>query len=163
MIKQDFRRNFAARHPLFAWDGSETGIRWKHSAYYLWWEFLRRHDGYLETCLSGGQGAYSQLYADFGDVHGTDFKTWWTKDARGLRLFAEPRAPVGVVALSDDDSEPTSPDNLCPRQSLIKAIGTDPSIAVGPSMPGCLSRTDSAQEITAAGNALTIWTARNPL
>jgi hypothetical protein len=103
MIKQDFRRSFAARHPLFKRDGSETGIRWKHSAYYLWWEFLRRHEGYRQTCLAGGKGAYSQLYADFGDVHGTDFKTWWSKDALGVRLFAEPRAPVGVVALSDDD------------------------------------------------------------
>ena len=61
---------------------------WKCSVYYLWWEYLRCHDGYRETCLAGGQGKYAKLYSDFGDVHAEEFWDWW--QANGVRLFAEP-------------------------------------------------------------------------
>ena len=56
--------------------------------YYWWWEYLRCHDGYRDTCLSGGQGACPKLYADFGNVHEGEFWDWWK--AHGERLFAEP-------------------------------------------------------------------------
>lgn len=97
------RRGFAGRHPLFVKRWSETGIWWEESPYYLWWEFLRRHDGYRRTCLKGGGGKYGALYKDFGDVHSCSFKEWWTQDGRGAHLFAEPPSPVGVVALSDEE------------------------------------------------------------
>jgi hypothetical protein len=103
MIRKDFRRNFAARHPLFRLQHSDSGVRWDRSAYYLWWEFLRRHEGYAKTCSKAGKGQFAKLYKDFGDVHASDFKTWWTTDARGMRLFSEPPAPVGVMALGDAD------------------------------------------------------------
>lgn len=103
MIRKDFRRSFAARHPLFRLEGSDTGVRWDRSAYYLWWEFLRRHDGYRKTCEKNGKGAYAKLYKDFGDVHASNFKEWWSTESRGMRLFSEPPAPTGVVALNDKD------------------------------------------------------------
>lgn len=98
------RRSFAGRHPLFVKRLSETGIWWEDSPYYLWWEYLRRHDGYRRTCARGGRGAYSRLYQDFGDVHSASFKEWWTQDGRGARLFAEPPAPVRVMALTDEEA-----------------------------------------------------------
>jgi hypothetical protein len=60
---------------------------WQCSVYYYWWEYLRRHEGYRETCARGGTGAYAELFADFGDVHSTDFWTWWRAHNH---IFAEP-------------------------------------------------------------------------
>lgn len=97
-------RGFAARHPLFSKKESATGIWWESSAYYLWWEYLRRHEGYRRTCLKGGKGQFAKLYSDFGDVHATSFKEWWTEGQRGARLFAEPLAPTAVTALSDEEA-----------------------------------------------------------
>lgn len=103
-MRREFRRNFAARHPLFRERVTETGIWWEESAYYLWWEYLRRHEGYRRTCLKQGRGAFSKLYKDFGNVHASGFKEWWSTDARGVRLFSEPLAPVGVMALTDAEA-----------------------------------------------------------
>ena len=50
---------------------------WQCSHYYFWWEYLRRHEGYKKCCQRGGTGAFSKLYADFGDVHGKAFTDWW--------------------------------------------------------------------------------------
>lgn len=99
-----FRRSFTGRHPLFIKRYSEAGIWWQDSPYYLWWEYLRRHEGYRRTCQSGGGGRYGKLYDDFGDIHGVPFRTWWSDQDRGARLFAEPPAPIGVVALSDEEA-----------------------------------------------------------
>lgn len=99
-----FRRSFSGRHPLFIKRYSETGIWWQDSPYYLWWEFLRRHEGYRRTCQAGGGGRYGRLYEGFGDVHAVPFRTWWSTDDRGAHLFAEPPAPIGVVALSDQEA-----------------------------------------------------------
>ena len=99
------RRSFAGRHPLFVKRFSDTGIWWEESPYYLWWEYLRRHEGYRRACARGGGGStYRRLYEDFGDVHSLSFKEWWTQDGRGARLFAEPPAPVRVMALSDEEA-----------------------------------------------------------
>jgi hypothetical protein len=57
---------------------------WQCSVYYYWWEYLRRHEGYKETCRNGGSGEYTVLYADFGDVHAGSFLSWWSEH---LRLF----------------------------------------------------------------------------
>jgi hypothetical protein len=65
---------FRARLPQPPYDGAEG---WKCSVYYFWWEYLRRHDGYRETCLNGGVGEYAELYGSFGDVHATGFNDWW--------------------------------------------------------------------------------------
>ncbi len=81
-------RHFAYKHPLFGTksrpkDGS-------NSVYYYWWAFLKRNSQYIACCESDGKGKLSKLYADFGDVRGSDFKKWWTDNERGVRLFAEP-------------------------------------------------------------------------
>ena len=81
---------------------------WDNSIYYLWWEFLRRHDGYKKTCENGGDGKYAELYADFGNVHEATFKEWWTKDGRGARLFAEPPLPNSVAALTSEGNRRTA-------------------------------------------------------
>lgn len=54
--------------------------RYKHVVYYWWWEYLKRHTGYLQTCAEGG-GEFESLYQDFGDVRGDDFWEWWTSQA----------------------------------------------------------------------------------
>ena len=98
-----FQRHFAFKHPLFRKTKTSSGIKWQESVYYLWWEFLRRHDGYEKTCNHLGKGKYAKLYRDFGNVHAGGFKEWWTKDDRGARLFAEPAIPQSVVRLTKDD------------------------------------------------------------
>lgn len=67
--------------------------------YWFWYEFLKRSDAYKQVCKSKGQKGSSylkKLYQDFGDIHSSDFHTWWnTKDKqfgvfnRGAYLFAE--------------------------------------------------------------------------
>jgi hypothetical protein len=98
-----FPRHFAFAHPLFRLERSASGERWDSSVYYLWWEFLRRHEGYKKTCENGGDGKYAELYADFGNVHEGTFKEWWTKGGRGARLFAEPPLPNSVAALTSKE------------------------------------------------------------
>src|ERR1700676_4105430 len=92
-----FRRHFLFKHPLFRKPHTALGIEWRKSVYYLWWEFLRRHEGYRKTCEQGGNGQYARLYADFGDIHASDFKGWWRTGDRGASLFAEPPLPMDVV------------------------------------------------------------------
>ena len=72
---------------------------WKCSVYYYWWEYLRRHEGYRQTCVSAGKGKYANLHADFGNVHEGDFWRWWSEHAE---LFAEP--PIRHVSAEDSVS-----------------------------------------------------------
>ena len=60
---------------------------------------MKRNKDYIACCESGGKGIFASLYRDFGDVRGEDFKAWWQEDARGVRLFAEPRAEDTVRVL----------------------------------------------------------------
>jgi hypothetical protein len=101
-MRREWARNFVGKHPLFRKTHSDNGVPWQQNIYYLWWEYLRRHEGYRKTCEKGGKGAYAKLYADFGNIHDCDFKTWWR--ANGVRLFAEPPSPVGVWALSNEET-----------------------------------------------------------
>ena len=91
------KRKFAYPHPLFGRTREQKELhRYKTSVYYLWWEFLRRSDAYREFCSCAGttgSGQFVALYADFGDVFASDFRTWWTTDDRGATLFAERQAP----------------------------------------------------------------------
>lgn len=68
--------------------------RWKWSVFYYWWEYLRRHEGYRQTCEAGGVGQFAKLYADFGDVHSGDFWSWWKTHSD---LFAEPKAREAML------------------------------------------------------------------
>lgn len=122
-------RHFAFKHPVFRKhellarkkNKPTAGDWWQDSIYYFWWEFLRRHDGYRETCESGGIGKYAKLYADFGNVHGVSFKDWWTKDGRGARLFAEPLLPNRVMALTSEELH-ALPENWDRQSLLIVAV-----------------------------------------
>jgi hypothetical protein len=95
-------RTFTFKHPLFrSRIGTNTGVWYEDSIYYFWWRFLRLHEGYRKTCERGGQGPYSKLFADFGDVHTTDvFQRWWSEGNRGAQLFAEPPSPGTVELLT---------------------------------------------------------------
>ena len=95
-----FHRHFTSPHPLFLKTKTPSGVHWKKSIYYLWWEYLRRNEDYKKACKQQSKGKYARLYRDFGDVHATDFKTWWTKEGRGVKLFAEPAVPMTVDTLS---------------------------------------------------------------
>ena len=116
-----FPRHFVHKHPLFRGSETDAGVRWPDSVYYLWWEFLRRHEGYGRTCEGGGQGDYAGLYADFGDVHSVDFKNWWTEGDRGARLFAEPPVPMTVTAITPQEAA-AFPVDLDPSVMLLVAI-----------------------------------------
>jgi len=86
---------------------------WRRNIYYFWWEFLKRHEGYLKCCERGGTGEYGELYADWGDIHEyKNFWQWWreeveTTETRGEYLFAEPYEfrQVEEVWSFDDQSE----------------------------------------------------------
>ena len=93
--------HFTFRHPIFGSKKSPSD-KWKNSVYYLWWEFLRRHEGYKKACQIGGNDEYARLYADFGNVHDVTFKEWWTMGDRGARLFAELSLPSSLLIEPDD-------------------------------------------------------------
>jgi len=61
---------------------------WQCSVYYYWYEYLRRHVGYRETCLNGGDGPNSDQFTTFGDVHALNFAEWW---GERFWLFEEKR------------------------------------------------------------------------
>ena len=89
-------RHFPYQHPTFGTKSNPAeSSRITRSIYFWWWEFLRRHAEYRQTCEANGEGAFAALYADFGDIHATDFRNWWNQ--RGLDLFAEPPAVRSVV------------------------------------------------------------------
>jgi hypothetical protein len=116
-----FHRHFIHKHPLFRRVATGAGVHWKESVYYLWWEFLRRHEGYEKTCRDGDKSGYAALYADFGDVHSVDFKTWWSEGNRGAKLFAEPPIPITVTTITPAEAA-TLPADLDPSAMLLVAI-----------------------------------------
>lgn len=121
-------RKFAFQHPLFGRSKAEKQKeQYKNSVYYLWWEFLRRNDDYKKCCERGGTGKLSALYNDFGDVHKSDFKKWWTTDEKGALLFAERVVDFNVKVINSSDELHSSdllmnvqiPLNL-PKRFIIK-------------------------------------------
>lgn len=100
MKKAPSGRHFPYQHPIFGTTNKPAPVsKWKGTVYYWWWAYLRRNLIYLQTCEAGGVGPCSELYKDFGDVRADNFKGWWSEDARGVRLFAEPRAADMVRVL----------------------------------------------------------------
>jgi len=100
-------RKFAYQHPIFGRSKKERSHeKYRNSVYYYWYEFLKRNEDYVNCCRANGAGSLSALYADFGDVFGVDFKTWWQKDDRGATLFAEKLLPkFGVVTVDQIQSK----------------------------------------------------------
>lgn len=102
-------RHFPYQHPTFGTDKRpKPESAWKDTVYYWWWEYLRRHEGYKRTCQQGGKGRFAKLYEDFGDVHTTDFKTWWKE--RAVALFSEPEKEK-LFALIEDQIPQEDIDN----------------------------------------------------
>ena len=69
---------------------------------YWWFRCLQASDDYLACCRDGGAGRLADMYADFGNVDGVNFASWWMKIGR--RLFAEeqPLREVRQIASEDD-------------------------------------------------------------
>jgi hypothetical protein len=119
-------RHFPYKHPLFGTKNNPKSGN--NSVYYYWWAFLKRNKDYLACCEAGGTGPLADLYADFGDVRGDDFKAWWTEGGRGVRLFAEPpTANVEILesgAAAPDASDVLTlalPKNL-PKRYLLRRV-----------------------------------------
>ncbi len=94
--------------------------RWKWSVFYYWWEYLRRHEGYRETCEAGGVGQFAKLYADFGDVHSGDFWSWWKTHSH---LFAEPEAREAEQVKPSDIPDLEQSEDIyirIPRENSLK-------------------------------------------
>ena len=92
------RRDFLAIHPLI---GTKHNPSTQHlqqrSPYYWWWAYLRRNADYLACCEGGGTGELAKLYADFGDVRGAEFRTWWgAPNNKGGYLFGEEPLELSV-------------------------------------------------------------------
>ncbi len=69
---------------------------------YWWFRCLQASNDYLACCRDGGTGRLADMYADFGNVDGVNFGSWWMKIGR--RLFAEeqPLREVRQIASEDD-------------------------------------------------------------
>jgi hypothetical protein len=68
------------------------------SPYYWWFMFLRLNADYKATCEANGTGKCADLYKDFGDVYGVNFKQWWTDKAY---LFSEPKKGYRMKVAKD--------------------------------------------------------------
>ena len=103
-MKRPPNRHFPYQHPTFGTEKKPKPKRyWEDTIYFIWWSYLKRSEKYIQTCESEGKKGLVELYKDFGDVMGDSFKEWWTKDSRGMRLFAEPQAlsTLQVVTVED--------------------------------------------------------------
>lgn len=58
----------------------------KKSPFYWWFKFLQLNEDYRRTAQNNGVGSCADLYKDFGDVDGIDFKSWWKSHSY---LFAD--------------------------------------------------------------------------
>ena len=97
-------RHFPYLHPLFGRGKKKLSDAslWQRSVYYWWWEYLRRNYSYRRVCEKEGRVTNSiskRVYADFGNVHNVSFYEWWSKDRRGVELFANPRHHATVEVL----------------------------------------------------------------
>ena len=112
-MKRPSSRHFPYQHPIF---GTEKKPKpewyWGDTIYFLWWAYLKRSDAYIKTCESGGKKGLVDLYQDFGDVRGDSFKEWWSKDSRGMRLFAEPQALSTLSVVTKDELDDIQGETL---------------------------------------------------
>jgi len=69
-------RAFVKRHVMTfkIGDRPRRGLLHRKKVYEMWFEFAKRAES---------------LPADFGDVHTTEFETWWRDPLRGFELFCE--------------------------------------------------------------------------
>lgn len=105
-VKKTMKTRFLATHPLIGTKHKPSQLRFQQrSVYYWWWAYLRRNEEYMACCAWGGKGKLAGLYADFGDVSGDDFRSWWGgKQQRGAYLFGEQPSDL-VVRKVDANSD----------------------------------------------------------
>lgn len=126
--KSPYQRHFQYKHPTF---GTKSQPKPKSASegtvYYWWWQYLRRNQVYLRCCESGGKGRLANLYKDFGDVRGDDFKKWWIESGRGAYLFAEPQAEdsirvmeIGQGALDPSEAFTVSIPLYLPKKTILR-------------------------------------------
>jgi len=112
-VKRPPNRHFPYQHPTFGTEKKPKPKRyWEDTIYFLWWSYLKRSQHYLQTCESGGKKGLVDLYKDFGDVRGDNFKEWWSKDSRGMRLFAEPQALSTLQVVTKDELDEIQGETL---------------------------------------------------
>jgi len=112
-MKRPPNRHFPYQHPTFGTEKKPKPKRyWEETIYFLWWSYLKRSQHYLQTCESGGKKGLVDLYKDFGDVRGDNFKEWWSKDSRGMRLFAEPQALSTLQVVTKDELDEIQGETL---------------------------------------------------
>jgi hypothetical protein len=105
--------HFPYQHPVFGRSKRRsTPIGWKRSVYYWWWEYLRRNVDYKATCDNFGVGACADLYEDFGDVFSVDFKTWWSSNDRGAKLFANQSSIKSLEIVTEFNFDSIAPDEI---------------------------------------------------
>ena len=76
---------------------------WKNSVYYLWWEYLRRNEGYRRACGKKRKGEFAEVFSDFGDIYSEGFIPWW--HGRGRALFSEPQSDFYVREVIHENDE----------------------------------------------------------
>jgi len=112
-VNRPAKRHFPYQHPTFGTEKKPKPKRyWEDTIYFLWWSYLKRSDKYIQTCESEGKKGLVSLYKDFGDVRGDSFKEWWSKDSRGMRLFAEPQALSALQVVTRDDLDEIQGETL---------------------------------------------------
>jgi hypothetical protein len=112
--------HFAFQWPVFGTVKKPKPLFYQEQSVYYWWfQYLRRNDDYLKTCMNIGFGSCEDLYKDFGDIHTKDFKTWWT--ANGARLFGEPE--IKSIAIFKDGV--VDPAVNAGREALVLSVPLD--------------------------------------
>ena len=103
-MKKPRQRHFPYQHPTFGTVKSPKSKRfWEDTVYFLWWSYLRRSIQYIETCTSLGKKGLIDLYKDFGDVRGDNFKEWWSDNSTGMHLFAEPQVLATIQLINKEE------------------------------------------------------------
>lgn len=100
--------------------GNGRSTPYQQSLYYVWFACLCRSDTYERYCrmrqrryASGyadyhgmPRGRHGDIYADWGNVfeYQDDFLSWFLKDNRGIRLFAEPSSLISTSIVRQPDA-----------------------------------------------------------
>jgi hypothetical protein len=100
------KKHFSLPQPNFGRSKLQKSLEpYKNSVYYLWWRFLQLNEDYPKCCKNGGSGKMKQIYADFGNIFASDFKTWWQTGDLGAELFAEQLPPEFKVISASEASD----------------------------------------------------------
>jgi hypothetical protein len=114
------KSHFLAIHPLIGTKNKAAPLHHQQrSVFYWWWAYLKRNAEYLQCCEVEGKGALSALYADFGDVRGDEFRSWWGGSfQRGAYLFAERQSDLTVKTIDG----PNDLDGMWNDETLVVAV-----------------------------------------